>query len=108
MKNILLALLIVSANGLHSQDFKVMFYNVENFFDTMDDPNTDDDAFTPAGANHWNMQRFIRKRNNIYKTIAAAGKGRIPHVIGLCEVENRHVLRQLTERTPLAKYNYGI
>jgi endonuclease/exonuclease/phosphatase family metal-dependent hydrolase len=54
------------------------------------------------------MQRFIRKRNNIYKTIVAAGKGKIPQVIGLCEVENRWVLQQLTEQTPLSKYNYGI
>jgi predicted extracellular nuclease len=85
-----------------------MFYNVENFFDTMDDPDIDDIAFTPAGANHWTRQRFIQKRNNIYKTIIAANKGQVPHIIGLCEIENRYVLRQLTEQTPLSKYNYEI
>jgi endonuclease/exonuclease/phosphatase family metal-dependent hydrolase len=108
MKNIVLVLLLIYANSLLAQEFKVVFYNVENFFDTKDDPNTNDDEFTPSGTNHWNMQRFIRKRNNIYKTIVATGKGKIPHIVGLCEVENRWVLRQLTEQTPLSKYNYGI
>ncbi|MDR1886401.1 MAG: hypothetical protein LBQ70_00660 [Prevotellaceae bacterium] len=108
MKNIFVILLMIFVNSLHAQDFKVMFYNVENFFDTEDDPNTNDDDFTPEGTNHWTYRRFIQKRNNIYKTIIAAGKGHVPHVIGLCEIENRYVLRQLTEQTPLSKYNYGI
>jgi predicted extracellular nuclease len=96
------------AASVYGQEFKVMFYNVENFFDINDDPQTNDETFTPSGANQWNMRRFIVKRNNIYKTIVAAGKGHPPHIIGLCEVENRYVLYQLTQHTPLSKYNYGI
>jgi predicted extracellular nuclease len=109
MKAVLFVLLLfVAVNNLCSQEFRVMFYNVENFFDIQNDPNTNDDDFTPTGANHWNKNRFIQKRNNIYKTIIAANKGKVPHIVGLCEVENRYVLRQLTEQTPLSKYNYGI
>jgi hypothetical protein len=84
-----------------------MFYNVENFFDTFDDPDKNDDGFTPNGENKWTRYRFLQKRNNIYKTIIAANKG-VPHIIGLCEIENKYVLKQLTEQSPLAKYNYGI
>jgi predicted extracellular nuclease len=105
---LIVLLLFLSVNNLRAQEFRVMFYNVENFFDTQNDPNTNDDDFTPAGTNHWNRNRFIQKRNNIYKTIIAANKGKVPHIVGLCEVENRYVLRQLTEQTPLSKYNYGI
>jgi endonuclease/exonuclease/phosphatase family metal-dependent hydrolase len=108
MKTFFLVLLAISVNILYSQEFKVIFYNVENFFDTRNDPDTDDDAFTPAGTNRWNIRRFTEKRNNICKTVIAAGKGKIPHVIGLCEIENRYVLQQLTEQTPLSRYNYGI
>ncbi|MDR2026972.1 MAG: hypothetical protein LBQ01_05345 [Prevotellaceae bacterium] len=109
MKIILFILLLfVSIDNIRSQEFKVMFYNVENFFDIKDDPDTDDADFTPAGANHWNMRKFILKRNNIYKTVIAAGRGQAPHVIGLCEVENRYALQQLTLQTPLSKYNYDI
>jgi endonuclease/exonuclease/phosphatase family metal-dependent hydrolase len=108
MKTFFIVLLLAFADSLYSQEFKVIFYNVENFFDTRNDPDTNDDAFTPDGTNHWNMRRFTDKRNKIYKTLVAAGKGKIPHIIGLCEVENRYVLQQLTEQTPLARYNYGI
>jgi predicted extracellular nuclease len=108
MKIILLILLSITINNLHSQTFKVMFYNVENFFDLRDDPNTNDDSFTPSGANRWNMPKFIKKRDNIYKAVVAAGQGQLPHIIGLCEIENRYVLQQLITQTPLAKYNYGI
>jgi predicted extracellular nuclease len=98
----------VFVNNLYSQEFKVMFYNVENFFDLENNPDINDDDYTPTGANRWNRNRFIQKRNNIYKTIIAASKGQVPQIIGLCEVENRYVLRQLTEQTPLSKYEYGI
>lgn len=103
-----LLLAILAAASCRAEDFKVMFYNVENFFDTFDDSLTSDEAFTPFGTNHWTRERFVAKRNNIYKTIVAAGKGSLPDVIGLCEVENRRVLLQLTEQTPLSKYRYGI
>jgi predicted extracellular nuclease len=108
MKIVFFVLLFFCVNNLYSKEFNILFYNVENFFDIENDPNTNDDNFTPDGTNHWNRHRFIQKRNNIYKTIIAAGKGQIPDIIGLCEVENRYVLRQLTEQTPLSKYNYGI
>jgi predicted extracellular nuclease len=108
MKSALFILSFISVMNLYAQDFKVMFYNVENFFDVKDDPDTDDDDFTPSGVNHWNMRRFILKRNNIYKTVIAASKGQVPSVIGLCEVENRYVLQQLIYQTPLSKYNYDI
>jgi endonuclease/exonuclease/phosphatase family metal-dependent hydrolase len=108
MKIILLVLLFAPINNLYSQEFRVMFYNVENFFDLENDPDTNDDDFTPTGVNRWNRQRFIQKRNNIYKTIIAANRGKVPHIIGLCEIENRYVLRQLTEQTPLSKFDYGI
>ena len=31
----------------------IAFYNVENLFDTSDDPNTLDDDFTPNGKKKW-------------------------------------------------------
>jgi predicted extracellular nuclease len=108
MKTIFFILLFIYVNELYSQEFKLMFYNVENFFDLVNDPDTNDDDYTPAGLNHWKKNRFSQKRNNIYKTIVAASKGQVPQIIGLCEIENRYVLRQLTEQTPLSKYDYGI
>ncbi len=85
-----------------------MFYNVENLFDPIDDPSTQDNDFTPAGKNKWNWKRLEKKRNAIAKTIIAAGEGKAPALVGLCEVENYLVLKQLVEQTPLARVGYGI
>jgi len=87
----------------------VMFWNVENYFDTYDNPSTSDETFTPAGENHWNWKRFEKKRNDIAKTILLASDecGEYPALIGLCEVENSFVLEELTGNTPLARAGYS-
>lgn len=87
----------------------VMFWNVENFFDTYDNPSTNDETFTPAGENHWNWKRFEKKRDDIAKTILLATDecGEMPVLVGLCEIENSFVLEELTENTPLARAGYS-
>jgi len=87
---------------------RVMFYNVENLFDTFDDPSTNDDEFTPKGNKRWNHYRYREKLNNLAKTIIAAGEWNPPEIIGLSEVENFQVLLDLTTQTPLKKYEYQI
>ncbi len=104
--SIFLFLLSVSSGAEDS--VKVMFYNVENFFDTENNPETRDDAFTPEGDMRWNSYKYRQKRNAIYKVIMASGGWNTPSFIGLCEIENRSVLEDLIFRTPLSKYRYGI
>lgn len=86
----------------------VMFWNVENFFDTYNNPYRNDDEFTPTGENHWTKEKFQQKRDDIAKTIALAADqyGAFPALIGLCEVENAYTLNQLAAHTPLAKVGY--
>ena len=86
----------------------VMFWNVENYFDTYNNPYRKDDEFTPTGENHWTKEKFQEKRDNIAKTIALAADeyGQFPAIIGLCEVENASVLNQLVSNTPLARADY--
>ncbi|MBQ5802765.1 MAG: endonuclease/exonuclease/phosphatase family protein [Bacteroidales bacterium] len=86
----------------------VMFWNVENYFDTYDNPSTSDEEFTPTGDNRWSWKRFEKKRDDIAKTLllAADEYGEMPGIIGLAEVENRFVLQQLLEETPLARGGY--
>ncbi len=86
----------------------VMFWNVENYFDTYNNPSTSDEEFTPTGDNRWSWKRFEKKRDDIAKTIllAADQYGELPAVIGLAEIENAFVLNQLVEQTPLARGEY--
>lgn len=88
--------------------FKVMFYNVENLFDTADDSLTRDDEFLPDGSYHWTDYKLRKKINHIYKVIIAAGEWHVPDVIGLAEIENREVLDKLVNNTPLSKFNYEV
>jgi endonuclease/exonuclease/phosphatase family metal-dependent hydrolase len=87
---------------------RIMFYNVENLFDTIDDPSKNDNEFLPNGARHWNGYRYFQKLKRISQVIIAAGEGNNPAVIGLCEVENRKVLESLLYFTPLKVADYQI
>ena len=91
----------------------VIFWNVENYFDPLDDPATNDNDFTIKGSYAWTWPRFYKKRNDIVKTIIACGQQddgtwEAPCIIGLCEIENFFVLFQLINDTPLSRLGYGI
>ena len=103
------AVVLVALLAAFGAEAQIFCWNLENFFDTRDDPATADEAFTPSGEHHWTRRKFEAKRNLIAKTIIASAErfgGRIPSLIGLCEVENAAVLRSLTEDTPLEKLRY--
>lgn len=86
-----------------------MWYNVENLFDTRHDTLKNDFDFLPDGSYRWTPWRYWRKLDNIARVIAAvAEQDGWPMLVGMCEVENDTVLRDLTTRSPLrtAKYMY--
>lgn len=90
--------------------FCVAFYNLENFFDIKDDPHALDDNFTPEGLHRWDGDRFRNKANKIGRAIAEIGKGesgKAPVLVGLAEVENRHVIEFLLQTKGLAGLDYG-
>lgn len=90
------------------EDLRIMFYNVENLFDTFDDPAVDDEEFLPGGAKSWTYYRYKEKLNNLAKTIIAVGGWEPPDLIGLSEIENFQVLLDLTNETPLKSFGYQI
>ena len=111
MNKIFLCLLfffIVDFQANAQYKYQIIFYNVENLFDTWDDPLTSDEEFTPMGDRHWTRKRFEDKLKMIYKTLITAGNGQFPDIIGLAEVENLWVVEQLIASTPLKNVPYGI
>ena len=89
----------------------IAFYNVENLFDTINDPKTWDDDRTPKGRDRWTSVIYEKKLKNIAKVIAEIGfdlTNQAPSVIGLCEIENRRVLEDLIKTESLIKENYKI
>lgn len=88
--------------------YRIMFYNVENLFDTRDDSLTADEEFLPGGPRNWNNRKFYGKLNRIYKVIMSVGGWEPPALVGLAEVENRFVLERLVYDTPLKNFGYRI
>ncbi|MBC5992165.1 endonuclease/exonuclease/phosphatase family protein [Pontibacter cellulosilyticus] len=84
----------------------IAFYNTQNLFDTIDDPNKDDDAFTPKGGMKWDQQKYNRKIQKLASAIAPIGGGNGPTIIGLTEVENALVLQDLIQTPELKKMKY--
>jgi hypothetical protein len=108
---VLMSLFLTFASSQERADslpVRIMFYNVENLFDTADDPLTKDDEFLPDGLMRWNITRYRKKINSVYKTIIAAGEWNPPAIIGFSEIENRKVLEDLVYGTRLSNYGYGI
>ncbi|HBC78166.1 MAG TPA: endonuclease [Bacteroidales bacterium] len=103
-----LNVLAYSQERSDSLPVRLMFYNTENLFDTVDDTLKEDDAFLPGGLMRWNSARYFKKINSVYKTIIAGGEWYPPAIVGLCEIENRKVLEDLVYRTALSNYGYGI
>ena len=106
---ILMWLVLNTGESIYAQTkYTIVFYNVENLFDISDDPATSDEEFTPQSTRHWTRYRFEIKLKMIYKSLITAGEGQFPDIIGLAEVENRWVVEQLINQTPLSRVSYGI
>lgn len=90
--------------------YKVVFYNIENFFDTIQDPSTYDTEFLPSGPKKWNATKYAKKLDNISRVLfdIAAEDKNYPAVIGVSEVENRSVLEDIIATPKLAPGNYRI
>ncbi|MEZ4722035.1 MAG: hypothetical protein R2813_09195 [Flavobacteriales bacterium] len=92
--------LLMTANTSFAQHepMRLMFYNTENLFDTIDNPLTSDEEFTPEGKNQYTSERYQTKLTNLSKVIDAAFEAENPDVLGLCEVENKAVVQDLISK----------
>ncbi|MFH4966733.1 endonuclease [Gaetbulibacter sp. M240] len=85
------------------------FYNLENLFDLKNNPNTNDDDFLPMSSRRWTPKRYNNKLRKLGFAIANIGRaetGKHPALVGLAEVENAKVLKDLLDSEYLATYSY--
>jgi endonuclease/exonuclease/phosphatase family metal-dependent hydrolase len=91
---LLSAILLQSCSA--QQTYYVAFWNLENLFDTVDDPkNFGDDEFLPESSLKWDDEKLDKKQSNLSKIIRSMNDGEGPDIIGVCEVENRDVLESM-------------
>lgn len=113
---IVLILFVVPMNKSWAQQknytiHTIAFYNFENLFDTINDPNTNDDEWTPKGAQHWTSKKYHQKLQNLSRVLFEIGSSDNPNAptfIGGSEIENRGVLEDLVQQAKLANKDYGI
>ncbi|MFV8357935.1 endonuclease/exonuclease/phosphatase family protein, partial [Flavobacterium sp. XS1P32] len=89
----------------------VAFYNFENLFDTINDPDTFDEEWTPNGLQRWTFDKYRKKLANLARVLAEIGSAENPDAptfIGGCEIENRGVLEDLVKQPKLIEKEYGI
>ena len=87
--------------------FDLMSYNVENLFDTIDDPNKADEDFTPTGKLQWNTVKYYEHLNHTVDAITNKGTN-FPAIVGLIEVENGTVLNDLVNTSFLKGKGYQV
>jgi len=95
----------------HTNLHTIAFYNLENLFDTKDDPHTLDDDFLPDSEKRWNAKRYQKKLFKLGTAISNIGfakTGKAPVIIGVAEVENKAVLQDLVQTKHLVHKKYGV
>jgi hypothetical protein len=89
----------------------VAFYNLENLFDTIDQPDVQDEEFLPGGPYQWTSARYHRKLQHMAKVISEIGTDVNPAgvaVLGVSEVENGGVVEDLVRTPPLEQRGYKV
>ncbi len=96
-----------SEKKLLRHEYTVMSYNVENLYDTVDDPKIPDEEFLPESEKKWTMERYHKKLDDLSKVISEVNPKEMPELIGLAEIENQTVLEDLIH-TPKLNNRYAI
>ena len=117
LKSILTLLMMIVVFNIQSQEEKrfkihtVAFYNLENLFDTINDPLKYDEASPIMEMKSNRSEVYKQKVKNMARVIANIGADKAnnsPAVIGVCEIENRDVLEDLVNEPLLLGKDYGI
>lgn len=109
-----LAISLLTYSCSYSQDksckksFLIAQYNVENLFDTIDNPHKNDNEFLPDGRKEWTSERYWDKQEKIAKVISSIDTKHFPDLISLVEIEDIVVLQDLVKEKSIAKAKYKI
>ena len=97
MKNIYLLFIVLALSDTacaqtHNDTLFVAHWNIENLFDTTDDPKTEDEEYLPASEKEWNDERLDKKIYNLSRIIRSMNNDKGPDLLGVCEVEHQFLL----------------
>lgn len=110
MLSILIILVAVSSvlsncNESNDEYLFVAFWNLENLFDTTDDPDKNDEDFLPSGAYEWTEERLEGKMYNLARVIRSMNNNNAPDILGVCELEHTYLLDSMNNHF-LSDFNF--
>jgi hypothetical protein len=82
----------------------VAFYNLENFYDTLNDPSINDEDFLPDGSYAYTGKVYFEKSHKLASVISLFGVDKNPDgfaILGVAEIENETVLETLINEPEL-------
>lgn len=83
---------------MKSDTLLIAFWNLENLFDTIDDPNKDDQEFLPDGLKAWTEERLDKKMYNLARVFNSMNDYKAPDAIGVVECENQEILQNFISK----------
>jgi len=106
---LLFVLMTINSANAQQATSLIGFYNCENLFDTINDKGIQDGEYLPTSKKHWNTDKYHHKLRQLSRAILAIGEEwEGPDIIGLCEVENKQVIKDLIQKTYLQQYDYRV
>ena len=92
------------------KSYVIGFYNLENLFDTVHDEGKNDYEYLPDGGNQWTEVKYAKKLKNMARVIRAMrDENKVWHaVLGISEIENRHVIEDLIAEPAIKDANFQI
>lgn len=97
--SLLFCFVLIATSSPQSEDsLFVAFWNLQNLFDTIDDPLKEDEEFLPEGGMEWTEERLDKKIYNLARVIRMMNKEKGPDILGFCEVENENVINMMIDK----------
>lgn len=118
LKQAILIIFLIHSSCVTAQKFNdnkqyfisaIGFWNVENLYDTLNDKWKNDDDFTPDGSYAWSGKRYWLKIDRLSEVICQMAVDATPDglaILGLCEVENKDVIKDLINSPRLKSRHY--
>ncbi|RKY94232.1 MAG: hypothetical protein DRQ01_02860 [Ignavibacteriae bacterium] len=95
---VILFLFTATCNAQEEDILYVAFWNLQNLFDTVDDPEKNDESFLPDGDMEFTPERLDKQMYNLSRVIRSMNNGKGPDLLGVCEVENEAVLESMVNK----------
>ncbi len=90
----LIALFFVLGISYAQNTATVLFYNVENLFDTVDAVDVLDEEYLPSAPKNWNTDKYSKKIQRITQVM---NEFENIGLMGLCEIENKAVVQDIVK-----------